>query len=456
MRVLFFGALTHIIVGFYPDFKPWRPSRRGTVLHMGFLLRSRTLAVAVVCSAVALAFAGCDGAGRGTHPVREGGDGATLTSTTPTPPGTPTAQSITKAFDSIRKRFAGSILGICMGAIDQQTRAIKCYGRVSPGSKKKPTRTTLFQIGSVSKTFTATLLALRVKSGAVGLQDPARQYLPAGPGDTQVPPSMTLLDLADHYSGLSRDTPSGEHPPATVEKYLSEAGSCSASSQCRSGQPGRRYSYSNYGYGVLGELLALRDGFSQGGASWEQDNNANVSGPLGLADTHSWLGWQAISPATFDARRARPVRHAVPPYFPPAPYADAAAGLYSSANDMVKWLSYSMGLSGTPELDAARPYLYNTPALLRPREDQSDKRRRVGLAWRVDTHGSGKTKVQCVYKDGLTRGFTTSMIFIKDRGVGAFVMLNTEPDTPAIAAALVNALPSAKKIARSACGSGGG
>jgi CubicO group peptidase (beta-lactamase class C family) len=422
---------------------------------MGFILRARHVALALVCAALTWAFTGCDGAGRDGRPTQEGGDSTTL-STTPTASATPTAQSITKAFDSVRKRFAGDILGICMGAIDQQTRAIKCYGRMSPGSKKKPTRTTLFQIGSVSKTFTATLLALRVDSGAVGLQDPARQYLPAGPGDTQVPASMTLLDLADHYSGLPRDTPSGEHPPATVDKYLSEAGPCSASSQCRSGQPGGRYSYSNYGYGVLGELLALRDGFSDGAASaWEQDNDANVSGPLALPDTHSWLGWQAISPATFDARRARPRRHVVPPYFPPAPYADAAAGLYSSANDMVKWLSFSMGLSGTPALDAARQYLYNTPSLLRPRENQSDKRRRIGLAWRVDTHGSGNSKVQCVYKDGLTRGFTTSMIFIKDRGVGAFVMLNTEPDTPAIAAALVNALPSAKKIARSACGVGG-
>src|SRR3954470_16575798 len=161
MRVLFSGALTQIIVGFYPDFKPWRPSRRGTVLHMGFTSRSRVLVLGLVLAAIAWACGGCDGAGRGARAAQEGGDSTTLTSTTPTPPATPTARSITKAFDSVRKRFAGDIVGICMGAIDQQTRAIKCYGRVSPGSKQKPSRTTLFQIGSLSKTFTATLLALR-------------------------------------------------------------------------------------------------------------------------------------------------------------------------------------------------------------------------------------------------------------------------------------------------------
>jgi serine-type D-Ala-D-Ala carboxypeptidase/endopeptidase len=402
--------------------------------------------------AIALGAGGCDGVGRSSAGASTGAP-----TTTPAPPTTPSATAVTKAFDSVRRRYSGDILGICMGAIDQQTSAIKCYGRVSPGSKRKPTRSTLFQIGSVSKTFTATLLALRVNSGAVGLEDPASQYLPAASDGTQVPDTMTLLDLADHYSGLPRDTPSGEQPPPTADDYLSEAGPCSASARCRVGKPGQHYSYSNYGFGVLGELLARRDGFSEGATSaWEQDNQANITGPLGMPDTHSWFGWRAISRQTFDARRAVPRRHAVPPYFPPAPYADAAAGLYSSANDMMKWMSYSMGLSGTNDLNAVRPYLYGTSALLRPREDQSDKRRRVGLAWRVDTNGRGTSRVECVYKDGLTRGFTTSMIFIKDRPIGAFVMLNTEPDTPAIAAALVNALPSSKKIASRACGSGGG
>jgi D-alanyl-D-alanine-carboxypeptidase/D-alanyl-D-alanine-endopeptidase len=404
--------------------------------------------------ALAVATAGCDGVGLGSNDAHAGSSARHATSAKR---GAPTTAALTKAFDSVRRRYSGDILGICMGAIDQDARAIKCYGRVSPGSRTKPTRTTLFQIGSVSKTMTATLLALRVNSGAVGLQDPVRQYLPAGPGDTQVPESMTVLDLADHYSGLSRDGPFEGRPPASADEYVGAAGPCAASSQCRAGAPGQRYVYSNWGFGVLGELLARRDGFPQGGKSaWEQDDQENVTGPLGMNDTHSWFGWRAISPKTFDARRARPRRHAVPPYFPPAPYADAAAGLYSSADDMMKWMSYSMGLSGTADLNAARPYLYDTPALLRPREDRSDKRRRIGLAWRVDTHGSGKTKVDCVYKDGLTRGFTTSMIFIKGRKVGAFVMLNTEPDTPAIAAALVNALPSAKKIASRACGFGGG
>ena len=370
-------------------------------------------------------------------------------------------RQMTRVFDAIHRRYAHEILGICMGAIDHRTSAVKCYGRVSRNSTQRPNPRTLFQIGSVSKTFTATLLALRVNEGGVRLADPVRQYLGPTTGRDKVPSSMTLLDLADHYSGLPRDTPSGRDSVPSLDQYLSAIGQCETTRDCTVAPPGRRYAYSNYAYGVLGELLGTRDGFVDSTVSaWEQDNAANVAGPLGLSDTHSWFGWRAMSSATFDARRARatvgdPPQQASPPYFPPAPYADAAAGLYSSANDMVKWLSFSMGLTGTPELNAARPLLYDTSSILKPRENRADRRKRVGLGWRVDVHGSGASRVKCVYKDGLTRGFTASMIFVKGRSAGAFVMLNTEPEnplTPVISTDLVNSLPTVSGSLPHACG----
>jgi CubicO group peptidase (beta-lactamase class C family) len=168
-----------------------------------------------------------------------------------------------------------------------------------------------------------------------------------------------------------------------------------------------------------------------------------------MADTHSWFGWRAISATTFDRRRARatrgdPPRQPDPPYFPPAPYADAAAGLYSSTPDMVRWLSYSMGLSGTPALNAARPYLYDTPSLIRPRDDAGNPRKKVGLAWNIQVHGHGRTSTTCIAKYGLTRGFTAYIVFVKHHRLGAFVLLNSEPDspdTPTIGTRLINTLP---------------
>src|SRR3954452_23000674 len=325
MRVLCSGALAQIIVRFYPLCKPCDGSPTGTVRRMRGRSLLRFTGFTAVMVAVALVLAGCDGMGIGSNDARAGGTGTGTVPANESQP-TPPVSSIAKAFDSVRRRYSGDILGICMGAIDQQTRVVRCYGRVGPRSKTKPTPNSLFQIGSISKTFTATLLALRVNSGSVGLEDPAQQYLPTDPSGKQVPDSMTLLDLADHYSGLSRDTPFENESPASADQYVGSAGPCSASANCRSGAPGQAYNYSNYAYGVLGELLARHDGFSAGATSaWEQDNQANITDPLAMGDTRSWFGWRATSSATFNARRATPVRHAVPPYFPPAPYADSAA-----------------------------------------------------------------------------------------------------------------------------------
>src|SRR4051812_33980514 len=124
MRVLFSGALAQIIVRFYPLCKPCAGLPTGTVRRMRgrSLLRFRGFTAVMV--ALACATAGCSGVGIGSNDAHAGAAGTTPGSTSPTP----SAQSVTKALDSVRRRYAGDIVGICMGAIDQQTRVVKCYG----------------------------------------------------------------------------------------------------------------------------------------------------------------------------------------------------------------------------------------------------------------------------------------------------------------------------------------
>jgi CubicO group peptidase (beta-lactamase class C family) len=263
---------------------------------------------------------------------------------------------------------------------------------------------------------------------------------------------MTLLDLADHYSGLPRTTPvENSLDIRSLDQYLAAAGKCESAPGCPLGPPGRQYAYSNYAYGILGQALALHDGYAESSYSaWEKDNAAIITGPLGMPHTRSGLAWRASSPAVFESLRAHatvgdPPHEANPPFFPPPPYADAAGGLYSSATEMITWLSYSMGLTGTPALNAARPLLYDTPRLTRPRENRSDPRKRIGLAWRIDLHGSGASRTTCISKSGESRGFTAHIVFVKGRRLGAFVMLNNAPENPtatAIGTDLINSLPS--------------
>src|SRR6202050_5423027 len=131
---------------------------------------------------------------------------------------------------------------------------------------------TIFEIGSVTKVFTALLLADLADRGQLRLADPAARYLPGG-GSGQV----TLADLATHTAGLPRLPPrlgwfalaSPRDPYAhSPAGWLVRAG---RRSLCAATRP-NPYTYSNYGYGLLGYLLgqAARAPYARlaGGPVW--------------------------------------------------------------------------------------------------------------------------------------------------------------------------------------------
>jgi len=94
--------------------------------------------------------------------------------------------------------------GVVVGQLTPDGRLFTTYGRVSVGGSE-PTAETMFEIGSITKVFTALLLADMVERGEVALDDPVRKYLP----DSVTVPSrggrqISLADLATHTSGLPR------------------------------------------------------------------------------------------------------------------------------------------------------------------------------------------------------------------------------------------------------------
>ncbi|MEA2448651.1 MAG: serine-type D-Ala-D-Ala carboxypeptidase/endopeptidase [Thermoleophilaceae bacterium] len=373
---------------------------------------------------------------------------------------TPSRRAMRKAFDGVYQSYRNDVFGICMGALDGGRRFVKCYGRAAPGASRRPDSHTLFQIGSITKTFTATLLAVRAHDHRVAFSDPLRRYIPRQDNRSKVPSSITLLDAADHYSGLPRKQP--VDPPSSLDNLFSQVGYCETTPSCpvdSNGNPllpGAQFLYSNFAFGVLGQALATHDGFAESSVSaWEKDNRAQITGPLGMPVTRTWFGWQALNPSLFDQLRARgttgsPPHEPNPPYFAASPILDAAGGLYSSSRDMLRWLSYSIGLSGTQRLRASHRSLFEDPTLIRSRSKPTNPDKEIGLAWNLDTNQHGGAKTTCVSKDGSSPGFTAYMVFVKERQNGrrvrrgAFVMLNNSPSnvtTPAIGTALVNALP---------------
>src|SRR5262245_40824979 len=147
---------------------------------------------------------------------------------------------------------------------------------------------TIFEIGSITKTFTTTLLADMAREGIVALDDPVQRHLPDGVRLPVRGRPITLEDLATHRSGLPR-LPTGLLWPALTRDRrdpcakLDDVRLAAAVGATRPRRdPGRKVAYSNYGMGLLGHVLALR-----AGSTYEQLVRARICEPLGLVDT--WI-----------------------------------------------------------------------------------------------------------------------------------------------------------------------
>ncbi len=93
--------------------------------------------------------------------------------------------------------------GVVIGVIEHGKRQIFVYGDTKPDS--------IFEIGSMTKTFTGLILAQMVEQGKVRLDEPVRELLPKGTVDKPAGAEITLLDLASQHSGLPR-MPDNFHP----------------------------------------------------------------------------------------------------------------------------------------------------------------------------------------------------------------------------------------------------
>lgn len=229
----------------------------------------------------------------------------------------------------------------------------------------------VFEIGSVGKTFTSTLLALLVRDGLVGLDDRVGHYCP----DYPFGHSVTLRDLASHTAGLPRN-PTGRWAMLTRGRQFAEAFTAADLDRFLRGLPGRRqtarYRYSNVGMALLGRILGARLGMT-----YEEAVIERLCRPLGMGDTRTdWRGYSTQRLVPGHDPRGRPV--------PPFVWAGMeAAGVWrSTVGDMMKFLGAQLGLAGPAWAALARSAVQPVARV------SSDTR--VGLGWmRSDVEGIG-------------------------------------------------------------------
>jgi D-alanyl-D-alanine-carboxypeptidase/D-alanyl-D-alanine-endopeptidase len=299
--------------------------------------------------------------------------------------------------------------GIVVGLLDHGTPRFLAAGRSAGPDSPAPDADTEFEIGSISKVFTTTLLAEMVGRGEVALDDPVQKLLPK---DVRVPArgdrQITLLDLATASSGLPRLP---EMKPKNASDPYADFGAAELYAWLGKYElerdPGAKYEYSNLGMGLLGHALALRLG-----KGYEACVRERVLAPLGLADTAIELS------AAQRARLAAPHDQDLEPSSNWTFDALAGAGAWrSTARDMLKWLAACMSPPQGKLGDAMR----STFAVRRP---TTMKGMSIGLGWHVAVHGEQHT----VWHNGGTGGYHSFCGFDPASGANVVVLSNSAKD----------------------------
>ncbi|MER7860368.1 serine hydrolase [Amycolatopsis japonica] len=153
-------------------------------------------------------------------------------------------------------------------------------GVLNTSTGVESTKDSVFQIGSITKVWTITLIMQLVDEGLVDLDRPVRDYLPEFRlADEQAAATITVRQLACHTGGFEgdvfADTGTGEDAVAKLIPLLADVPQLFP--------PGERFSYSNAGYCVLGRIVEVLRG-----EYWDDCVRERLIGPLGL--THAGCG----------------------------------------------------------------------------------------------------------------------------------------------------------------------
>ena len=294
----------------------------------------------------------------------------------------------------------------------------------------------VFEIGSITKTFTGTMLAKLIRGGKVDLNEPIKNILPVRLHESSRDGiEITLVHLANHTSGLpfepSNVKDDKEHPfdPYSPYRYYDTTRLYDYLSHQLTLQstPGGKRTYSNLGLGLLGHILTLISS-----KPYEELLLETVCSPLGMKNTFVTLNDERMRSMV----RGRDPRGQLLPYDGGGCGAlTGAGGINSSVKDLVKYLKANM-------FDTT--YFY----LAQKTTKRFDEHFAAGLGWATYSD-RGKNHVGAF---GATGGFTSGVIFERNERVGLVVLTNVSAflasegnDTERLCRSLYDPLPFAPR-----------
>ena len=301
--------------------------------------------------------------------------------------------------------------GMVLVVVRGDRTLVRGYGETEKGNKHEPDGASLLRINSITKVFTTEVLVALAAEGKLALTDPLQRFA----GDAKVPEfgthPITLLDLATHSAALPREmgaVPEGANPRAWPTrddrwKWLPDYKLPWA--------PGTIAAYSNPGFDFLADAIE-----TAGGQPYPDLLRTRVTAPLGMTDT-GFAPTQEQCARLMIGTGLGGVATCVDTHA-----TDGSGGLYSTGNDMARWLRHNLA--------DANGVLALSHAVYRPRQsipvaigfDEAGPMAGLGLGW-VAMAAQGIQPMLLV-KSGGGAGFMSYVAFAPGRAVGVFVAVN--------------------------------
>jgi len=313
----------------------------------------------------------------------------------------------------------GNSVGLTVAVVSETNATVMAFGHRSLSPRLPAQGDTLYEIGSITKTFTALALAREIERGKLSLDQPLYEVLPAGLTLPAPAHAVTLKHLTTHTSGFPRQPGNfpflnyfriwvGGNPYAgySEEEFREAIRTVKLGSK-----PGTECEYSNFGMDVLGYVLSQR-----AGTNYEAYIKREVCEPLGLNDTTVTLSEDQKS-------RFAQGYTATDKYGPwlqidksdpwdlPSHLAGSGA-LRSTASDMLKYLQANMHPEGplSNVLKESHEELYRD-------EDIS-----LGMNW-VRSYYK-KSGLMVIWHNGAMGGACSYLGFTKDGKFGVVLLSN--------------------------------
>ncbi|GGH16829.1 serine hydrolase domain-containing protein [Silvibacterium dinghuense] len=304
--------------------------------------------------------------------------------------------------------------GVTIGIVQHGQKLVFSYGTAKDDS--------VYEIGSITKTFTSLILAQMVLQNKVKLDEPVRELLPPGTVAKPAGEEITLIDLSDQHSGLPRmpdnfhpahpENPYADYDAKLLYAFLSKQGVAKAANPL--------FQYSNLGVGLLGQALADR-----AGQSYPALLAAEVTGPLGMKDTVI-----AMTPALQPRFLQGYGDHHQPAHAWDLDALAGAGGIRSTAADMLLYLEAQLHPEQLSPATLAQTHGKTLPAALAMTHQihaEVGNGMHIAMNWfRIDETGS-------YWHNGGTGGFSSYAIFNPEKDFGVIVLNNYAPGDGSVA-----------------------